>query len=149
MLDMSTEQILAIKSSGLDDTSRAASELASKLQGNEVIELRGDVGAGKTTFVKGLVKALGSSDEVASPSFTVSRQYKLPNENEVHHFDFYRLTDPGIMTAEIKESIDDERVVVVIEWGDIVENVLPEARIVVELKVIGEDSREINVSRVS
>ena len=67
-------------------------ELAGRAPRASVIELVGDVGAGKTTFVKGLAKALGVSEPVSSPSFTISKTYALPDGGNLVHYDFYRLT---------------------------------------------------------
>lgn len=100
--------------------------LGEKLQGGEVIELVGDVGAGKTTLVKGVGLGLGVDEDVQSPSFTISRVYPARNDLELHHYDFYRLNDAGVMRYELAESINDPRVVTVIEWADTVQQVLPE-----------------------
>ena len=67
-----------------------------------IIELVGDVGAGKTTFVRGLAKGLGIEDPITSPSFTISKSYALPkNQGYLIHYDFYRLPDPGIMLEDL------------------------------------------------
>ncbi len=128
------------------------------MKGGEVIDLVSDLGGGKTVFVRGLAKGMGSADQVASPTFTISREYKAVKlrsgssagvkENSdsartqsdasrvlwLHHFDFYRLSDAGIITDELKESINDPRVAVVIEWSKIVEDVLPKDRLSVAPK---------------
>src|ERR1044072_91110 len=85
--------------------------LGEVLRGGECIELVGDVGTGKTTLTKGIAKGLGVDDEVQSPSFTISRTYPARDELELHHYDFYRLSDPGIMRYELAESVDDSKVV--------------------------------------
>lgn len=97
-----------------------------------VLELRSDLGGGKTTFVRGLVRGVGSKDKVVSPSFTVSRIYKGPSL-EIHHFDFYRLHEPGIVADQLDESLQNPRVITIVEWSDIVQGILPEGRLVVEL----------------
>lgn len=101
-------------------------QLGERLRGGEVIELVGDVGAGKTTLVKGLGLGLGVDEDVQSPSFTISRVYPARDDLELHHYDFYRLHDAGVMRYELAESIDDPRIVTVIEWADTVSQVLPE-----------------------
>lgn len=143
---MSTGQTLVIRSTGPSDTSKAAEKLALILNGGELIELRGDVGAGKTHFVKALALALGSEDEVASPSFTIVREYKCPEDLVIHHFDFYRLDEPGIMKDELAEIVEDKNNIVVIEWSDIVRDVLPENRIVIDIGLLEDsEAREIKI----
>jgi len=111
-----------------------------------VVELRSDLGGGKTTFVRGLVKGAGSRDRVSSPTFTLSRIYKAKNF-EIHHFDFYRLNDAGILAEQLSEAISDERVVVV-EWADIVEDVLPAERLTIEFELTADspDERRITIA---
>ena len=129
-----------------DDTEKLGGLLGSRLGGGEVIELRSDLGGGKTTFVHGLVRGAGSQDRVSSPTFTLNRIYET-KKFEIHHFDFYRLTDPGILADQLAEAVHDGGVVVV-EWGDIVKDVLPDDRISIEFKPVAQDSeeRQINVN---
>lgn len=107
--------------------------LGERLKGGEVIELIGDVGAGKTTLVKGIGEGLMVDDEVQSPSFTISRVYVCRNDLELHHYDFYRLDDAGVMQYELAESIQDPKAITVVEWADTVQDVLPESRLTVRL----------------
>jgi tRNA threonylcarbamoyladenosine biosynthesis protein TsaE len=116
-----------------------------KLRGGEVIELLSDLGGGKTAFVRGLAKGMGSKDNVRSPSFTLSNQYHA-GKLTLHHFDFYRLQEPGIMERELAEVLEDPQAVAVIEWGGIAEAVLPSDRLTVQIKPTGETSRQLNFS---
>jgi len=120
--------------------------LGNKLRGGKVIELRADLGGGKTTFVRGLARGAGSMDNVTSPTFTLSRIYKA-KKFQIHHLDFYRLEDPGILADQLAESIGNNNVVV-IEWADIVKNVLPKGHISIEFKptVNGRDERQVSIS---
>jgi tRNA threonylcarbamoyladenosine biosynthesis protein TsaE len=88
---------------------------------------------------------MGSPDHVASPTFTISREYKA-GKLTLYHFDFYRLGEPGIVAAELEEFIDDPTAVVVIEWGAIVEEVLPKDKIVITIERTGEASRRFTAS---
>lgn len=108
-----------------------------------VIELVGDVGAGKTTFVKGLATGLGITEDVASPSFTISRVYDVPDGRRLHHYDFYRLTDAGILRDELGEVTADSSAVVVIEWADIVGGVLPDDHARLTIRATGETTRAV------
>ena len=107
-----------------------------------VIELLGDVGAGKTTFTRGLAKGLGVKAELSSPSFTISRLY-AGDDCILAHYDFYRLEDPGLMSEDLEESIADSRTITVIEWGQSIQDVLPEQRKVIRINYIDEASREV------
>lgn len=117
------------------------SAIGAVLKGGETIELKSDLGGGKTALTKGIAAGMESKDTVQSPTFTVSRIYKAHDGLELHHFDFYRLSDPGVMAAELAESLNDSRAVVVVEWSDIVADILPAERITITLTATGEDTR--------
>lgn len=128
-----------------DETKQLAEKIGASLKGGEVFELVGDVGAGKTTFVKGLAKGLKVDDDVQSPSFTISRVYEARDGLELAHYDFYRLTDAGIMANELSEMVHDSSVVTVIEWADIVEGVLPENHFTIRFESPSETTRTITL----
>lgn len=113
------------------------------VQGGDVLELVGDVGAGKTTFVKGFAVGMGIDEDVQSPSFTISRSYAAPGGLLLSHYDFYRLQDPGIMAVELQEIITLNDTVTVIEWADIVQDVLPNDRLTLRILADGEKSRQL------
>jgi tRNA threonylcarbamoyladenosine biosynthesis protein TsaE len=121
-----------------------AAKIGSRLKGGEVFELMSDLGGGKTAFVRGLAKGMGSNDTVRSPSFTISQEYRA-DELALHHFDFYRLSEPGIVRNELDEVVHEPGAVVAVEWADIVENVLPDERIKVTIKPTDETSRRFYV----
>jgi tRNA threonylcarbamoyladenosine biosynthesis protein TsaE len=108
-------------------------EIGSRLRGGECLELVGDVGAGKTTFMKGLGAGLQVDDDVQSPSFTISRVYEARDNLKLEHYDFYRLSEAGIMSYEITESLNDPATIVAVEWAETVSDVLPEDRIVLTI----------------
>ena len=110
-----------------------------------VIELVGDVGAGKTTLVRGLAKGLGIEENITSPSFTISKSYAGKSKNLVH-YDFYRLNDPGIMAEDLAENIKNPNNIVVIEWSDTVKNLLPENRMIINIKYNDDNTREVAIS---
>lgn len=107
-----------------------------------VIQLIGDVGAGKTTFTRGLAKGLGVSEAVTSPSFVISKRY-AGEKADLIHYDFYRLDDPGIMVEDLADSLSEENAVVVVEWGGSVEGLLPENCQKIEIKLLEDGSREV------
>ena len=110
------------------------------VSGGEVLELVGDIGAGKTTLTKGIARALGINEPVQSPTFTISRVYDSPKGLRLVHYDFYRLSEAGIMGDEIRETMDDDSVVVV-EWAGAVDDDLPRDRLVVKITTISEEER--------
>lgn len=116
------------------------------LKGGETIELIGDVGAGKTTFVKGLALGLGIDEDVQSPSFTISRVYEARDNLQLAHYDFYRLNDAGIMANELTETTQDIGTITVIEWADIVENVLPSNRLSIAFAAPTESTRRLTIT---
>lgn len=128
------------------ETKALGQRLGSLLHGGEVIELVGDVGAGKTTFVKGLALGLAIDEDVQSPSFTISRVYDGRDGLQLAHYDFYRLHDAGIMADELQETVSDARIVTVVEWADIVEGVLPASRIRIVFTTPSENERQLTLS---
>lgn len=113
------------------------------LKGGEVIELLGDVGAGKTTLTKGLAAGLSVDDDVQSPSFTISRIYLARDDLVLAHYDFYRLGTAGIMADELHETVNDPKTITIIEWGDVVAGVLPADRLTIKLESPTETSRTL------
>ena len=117
-------------------------QIAHEISVPSVIELIGDVGAGKTTITKGIAKGLGVDDEITSPSFMISKQYGFDGGKLVH-YDFYRLADPGIMSEDLIENISDNNTVTVVEWADSVSDLLPEAHKKYLIKLLDDGSREV------
>lgn len=136
---------MIFRADSADMTTAMGVKIGQKLLGGEVIELVSDLGGGKTTFTKGLAKGIGSTDHVASPTFTISRLYR-GKKLEMHHFDFYRLSEAGLMEHEIADVLGDPSAVVVIEWGGAVAHVLPKERLTIRFTQNGEDSRTLQIS---
>ena len=109
----------------------------------KVIELIGDVGAGKTTFVRGLAKGLGIKEPITSPSFTISKTYALPTGGHFIHYDFYRLSDPGLMTKDLADNLSNPQNIIVVEWGESVNDILPENRTIINIKYNEDSTREV------
>lgn len=112
---------------------------------SHVIELIGDVGAGKTTFVRGFAKGLGIKEPITSPSFTISKSYACPNGKTLTHYDFYRLADPGLMQDDLKESINNPNNITVVEWGESISNILPKNRTIINITYNDDGSREVTL----
>ena len=142
---------MKIDLNNLENTMAFGRAVGECLRGGEVFELVGDVGAGKTSFTKGLGAGLAVEDDVQSPSFTLSRVYEARDGLQLHHYDFYRLTEPGVLAHELAESLDSPEAVTVIEWAETVADVLPENRIVLIFYVDESDDqkRQIKITNPS
>lgn len=126
-----------------EETIALGEKLASELPPRAVVLLIGQLGAGKTTLTKGIVKGLGAAqpDDVSSPTFTLIHEYSA----SVYHIDLYRLdTAKQVATLGLDE-IFDRTAVVLIEWGERFPELMPEDRIEIRVKVTEENSREIEL----
>ena len=110
-----------------------------------MIELVSDLGGGKTTFVKGIARGIGSDDVVTSPTFTLNNVY-TGTTLQLHHFDFYRLSEPGIMREELAEVLHDPKIVTVVEWAGVVHDVLPTDKLTIRITATGETSRQLELT---
>lgn len=113
--------------------------LGALLRGGEVIELVGDVGAGKTTLTKGIADGMRIDEGIQSPSFTISRMYNAPSGVQLAHYDFYRLQDAGIMADELHETLHDPETVTIIEWAEIIAGILPDDRLTITISNVAGD----------
>lgn len=120
-------------------------KLSRVLRGGTILELIGDVGAGKTTLTRSIARGLGITDPIQSPTFTISNRYRVPSGLQLAHYDFYRLQDAGIMKDELIEVLDDDQIITVIEWGDIIEDVLPDDHLTIHFESIGEQERLLEI----
>lgn len=120
--------------------------IGAALRGGEVLELIGDVGAGKTTLTKGLAEGLAISEPVQSPTFTISRVYAARDGLHLHHYDFYRLGEAGIMAEDVNEVMHDPVAVTVIEWSGAVSDVLPTDRLQISIQATDENERNVTVN---
>ena len=118
-------------------------QLAGALPAAAVVLLIGQLGAGKTTLAKGIVKGLGaaSPDDVSSPTFTLIHEYSP----RVYHIDLYRLDTPTQVSSLGLDDIFDRPAIVLIEWGERFPELMPEQRIEIRLHADGENSREIEL----
>lgn len=123
---------------------KCGQDFAKKLSLPAVIDLIGDVGAGKTTFTRGLAQGLGVVEPVTSPSFTISKRYDFPG-GELVHYDFYRLEDPGIMSEELSETLQDPHTVTVVEWAGGVTDLFPQDIQHIQIQLNEDGSRTINL----
>ncbi len=129
-----------------DEMKEFGKAIGSLLCGSEIIELIGDVGAGKTTLVKGIAVGLDINEKIQSPSFTINRVYDGRDNITLSHYDFYRLNDAGIMADELQEVVEDADTVTVIEWAGAVIDVLPVDRLTIQIVATTENSRKLTIT---
>ena len=128
----------------LGQTLGLAASLSQRLRGQELILLKGDLGSGKTAFVKGLVDCLGGA-EASSPSFTVENIYPT-DRFLVHHYDFWRLDEPGggRVGQQLSELLSQTDRLIIIEWPGLVADILPRENLTIELELLPEpDGRHL------
>jgi tRNA threonylcarbamoyladenosine biosynthesis protein TsaE len=132
-----------VRTGSAEQTIAAGEELGRRLPRRAVVLLVGELGAGKTTFAKGLLKGLGAAtpDDVSSPTYTLIHEYG----GRAYHIDLYRIEDErDLATLGIEELLECEAVVVV-EWGERFPRLWPAERIEVRFRVEGDEEREIEV----
>ena len=127
-------------------TRAQARELARTLTSPTVVALYGDLGAGKTLFTQALARALGVTEPVTSPTFTLINEYELPDGGRLFHVDVYRLHDaaPEAVALGLEDLFDEG--IVVIEWADRIADILPAERIDVHFGHAGEGRRRITIN---
>ena len=142
-----TEQALVTRSAA--ETQAAGAYLAARLQGGDVVLLRGDLGAGKTTFTQGIARGLGVHGAVQSPTFTLIAEYEAPQlgrSGQLVHVDLYRLDGVAqLVSIGLDEYLDRDDCVVVIEWPDRADVETFPAHWSVQFRIAGDDKREITI----
>lgn len=130
-------------SNGVIDTNKIAKDFAQTLKGGETILLNGDLGAGKTTFTQFLLKELGVKDVVASPTFAILKSYE--GKFVFHHFDTYRITTEEAIEAGFDEILSEKGSIKIIEWSEMISELLPDSKIIINITALDENKREIEI----
>lgn len=111
-----------------------------------IIALIGDLGSGKTTFTQGFASALGITDKINSPTFTLIRQHQLPDANRtLYHLDLYRLEEINVDELGLTDLFNQSQDIILIEWAEKLGNKLPKEAITIKFKHLSEDQRLIEV----
>ena len=131
------------------DTINFAKNLASKLKKSDIIVLTGELGSGKTKFTQGFLEYYGLENEISSPTFTIVNEYNAKDGQTIYHFDVYRLSDSEEFYAIGGEEYF-ENGICIIEWGEIILDVLPKdyIHITFQKDEIDENCRILNVETV-
>lgn len=133
--------------SGLDDLPRAAREFASLMGDATVFAFHGSMGAGKTTFINALARALGVDEDVTgSPSFSLINEYRSDTTAElIYHFDLYRLENLEEAFDIGVEDYFDSGAVCLIEWPDLVNDILPDDTVDVFIEADDDGTRRLRI----
>src|SRR3989344_6332910 len=135
-----------------EDETKAQGELIGRdLFPGSIIILVGDLGSGKTTFTKGLAKGIGVKKRIISPTFTIIRMYEIKNNQKtiknLYHIDLYRLeSSDETQNLGLEEIIGNKENVVVVEWPEKIQHLLPKNRIEIYLNTISDTEREIHIT---
>lgn len=109
----------------LSDIEKVAPEFIAALDNRKMVAFNGEMGAGKTTFIKGLLAYMKIEDHVSSPTFSIVNEYRSPIYGKVYHFDFYRIEDETEALDIGVEEIFEENAYCFMEWPEKIHNLLP------------------------
>jgi len=146
---------IELRTKNADDTRAVGAALAGLLRRRDAVALTGELGAGKTTLVQGVARGLGVDDQVVSPTFTLVREYRGA-DLDIAHVDVYRLDRVQDVVDLGLEELGDGEALLLVEWGDAVEALLPPEHLVIELTTAptddgdgdGDDARVIAITPV-
>jgi tRNA threonylcarbamoyladenosine biosynthesis protein TsaE len=133
----------AVETSSPEETEAVAAELAARLVVGDVVTVSGELGSGKTTFVRGACRALGVRERVTSPTYTIGHRYHGAS-GEISHLDLYRFE--GVSAAEwgdLEPYFEDA--IAFVEWPEAGEGVLPPARFAVQLRHADGERRKVSI----
>ena len=136
-----------VKTNSLEESAKLASDFMSGCKIGDRIILNGELGSGKTFFVKSALSSLGIA-EVNSPSFAIVNEYF--KDFHIYHFDFYRLKNSAeLFDIGWQDYLNDDESIIFIEWGNRLPSILPSERIEINIKMIGETEREFRFGKFS
>lgn len=129
------------------ETQQFGREFAKSLKGGEVLTLSGDLGSGKTTFVQGLAKGLNITQKIISPTFIIMRTYERGNDTYFYHVDLYRIGEAKeVEGLGLLELLNDPKNIVVMEWPEKMEELLPDKRIDLLFTYLDDNKRVIEIN---
>ena len=135
-------------SKSIKKTCEFAETIAQKLKFGNTVLLFGDMGAGKTTFTKCLLKALGVQGVVTSPTFTIVNEYEV-KKGKINHFDMYRLEDESeALEIGLEEMLNDKNSINIVEWPQKAASILPNECLHITINILGENEREFLVEGI-
>ena len=134
-----------IRANSLEDLAHVAQEILASLEGWSVVAFCGAMGAGKTTLISAIMEQLGSSDSVTSPTFALVNQYDTADGDTVYHFDFYRINRIEEVFDMGYEEYFYSGDLCLIEWPELVENLLPDDAMVVRIDILSPTERQFTI----
>ena len=126
------------------ETIEAAKKLGTMLRSGDMIAYKGGLGAGKTTFTRGLAIGLGLGDNVSSPTFALVNEYR-GDKLTLYHFDMYRINDEDGLESTGFYDYDFENNIAAVEWSENISDFLPKNTIYITIKSINDNDREITI----
>ncbi len=139
-------EISKVISNSPDETEKIGEKLASRLRSGDLIALYGELGSGKTCFVKGLARGLKVKQTVKSPSYSIINEYS--GKYPVFHIDFYRLENDADIEGTGWLDYFDYNGIIIIEWANRVKKLLPKRRFDVYFDVLGDETRQLEIIAV-
>ena len=134
-----------IRANSLEDLAHVAQEILASLEGRSVVAFCGAMGAGKTTLISAIMEQLGSSDSVTSPTFALVNQYDTADGDTVYHFDFYRINRIEEVFDMGYEEYFYSGDLCLIEWPELVENLLPDDAMVIRIDILSPTERQFTI----
>lgn len=133
-----------------DETQSLAYDYTSKLEKGQVVCFQGDLGAGKTTFIQGILSFLGAEKPYTSPTFVIMKKYSVEHAiiKNVYHIDAYRIDDQALLELGWDEIVKDDKNLVLVEWPEKIKNSIPENSQLIKFKWVDENSRKIIFSKI-
>lgn len=133
-----------MKINSLENINQAAKTFIDQMGNNKVFAFHGEMGAGKTTFIKALCEEMGVEDVVNSPTFSIINEYTAGNGNQIYHFDCYRINKISEALALGAEEYFYSGNLCFIEWAEKIESILPSDYVNVHIRVCDDGSREVS-----
>ena len=142
---------ITIISNSEKETFNFAKNFAKQLKGGEIIELYGNLGAGKTIFTKGLAFGIGIREVVNSPTFVIMKIYKIKKKyykiKNLVHIDAYRInSDEDVVDIGIKEYFNRDDTIIIIEWAENIKKIILQKSIKIKIKIIDKNTRKIKIN---
>lgn len=134
-----------MRSLSASETETEGRKLGESLRKGDVVSLRGSLGAGKTVLAKGIAEALGITEAIVSPTFTIVQEYS--GREKLYHLDLYRLSGDDEFESMGGEEFLYPDGITLIEWSEKIDDMLPDNTIFVDITISDDGSRNINITR--
>lgn len=131
-----------------EETMLLGKNFGESLGKGDILVLFGDLGSGKTTFIQGLAKGLGTKKRIISPTFIIVRHYKIDGPKYFYHIDLYRtFSKNDLLGLGLDEILQDKDSIAAIEWGEKLHELMPKKRIEIYFESLSENERKISIEK--